>query len=62
MTRGRIMNTIPVKVADTMQSPQVFAHNQKKYGYTVLIIQSSKKTDWNNPTTMKDLYDKGFYQ
>jgi hypothetical protein len=56
------MNTIPVKVADTMQSPQVFAHNQKKYGYTVLIIQSSKKTDWNNPITMKDLYDKGFYQ
>jgi len=56
------MNTIPVKVADTPRSPQVFAHNQKKYGYTVLIIQSSKKTDWNNSITMEDLYNKGFYQ
>ncbi|HEY5602644.1 MAG TPA: hypothetical protein VIM41_06010 [Gammaproteobacteria bacterium] len=56
------MNTIPVKVADTQQSPQVFAHNQQKYGYTVLIIRSTAHNDWNNAITMKDLYDKGFYQ
>ncbi|WP_455208636.1 hypothetical protein [Kaarinaea lacus] len=56
------MNTIPVKVADTRQSPQVFAHNLKKYGYTVLIIQSTAPNDWNNPITMRDLYNKGFYQ
>ena len=56
------MNTFPVDVGRVRQKPQVFAHNQKKFGYTVLVIQSSNHNDWNNPHTMKDLYNKGFYQ
>ena len=57
------MNTNPVTITRAQQQPpQVFSHNQKKFGYTVLVIQSSKRNDWNNPHTMKDLYTKGFYQ
>jgi hypothetical protein len=56
------MNTYPVNITRVKQPPQVFSHNQKKFGYTVLIIQSSSHNDWNNPHTMKDLYSKGFYQ
>jgi len=56
------MNTIPMKANEVQQSPRVFSHNLKKYGYTVLITQSSECNDWNNPITMKDLYNKGFYQ
>ncbi|MEJ2179473.1 MAG: hypothetical protein P8Y28_03320 [Gammaproteobacteria bacterium] len=56
------MNTIPAKVFNVQQTPRVFSHNQKKYGYAVLITQSSECNDWNNPITMKDLYNKGFYQ
>lgn len=56
------MNTNPVNVGSTGTIPQVFSHNQQKYGYTVLIIQSSRTNDWNNKITMKDLYNKGFYQ
>lgn len=56
------MNTFPVDTGSTRQTPQVFSHNQQKYGYTVLIIQSSRTNDWNNQITMRDLYNKGFYQ
>ena len=52
----------PVQISRVKQTPQVFSHNQKKYGYAVLVIQSSSHNDWNNPHTMKDLYSKGFYQ
>jgi len=56
------MNTFPVNISRVRHPPQVFSHNQKKYGYTVLVIQSSRHNDWNNQRTMKDLYNKGFYQ
>jgi len=56
------MNTFPVEIGRVRQKPQVFSHNQKKFGYTVFVIQSSNHNDWNNPLTMKDLYNKGFYQ
>ena len=56
------MNTNPVSITRVKQPPQVFSHNQKKFGYAMLIIQSSTRNDWNNPHTMKDLYSKGFYQ
>ena len=62
MRRGQFMNTNPASITRAQQPPQVFSHNQKKFGYTVVMTQSSTRNDWNNPHTMKDLYSKGFYQ
>ena len=52
------MNTYPVNIARVKQPPQVFAHNQKKFGYTVLIIQSSSHNDKQSSHHERSLFER----
>jgi len=56
------MNSLSINNYNSECSPQVFSHNQDKYGYAVLIVHSPNSNDWHNYITMKDLYNKGYYQ
>lgn len=44
------------------QCPKVFSHKQTRYGYSVVFVHYANRNDWHNNITMKDLYNKGFYQ